>query len=372
MTTSYASAESERPQDSPEQSQQANSAHDCEDCDPALIDRLKCQAEGIKAQAQYNATSQEALGAARTQYDTTRKAYRDKRNEIVLEVQDLRHQIKHLIERIRCCFKQVRVVECLDDAYDKICAQLDECSGSTGGCCVDSDCEFDKDCPEDYRELLRRIADYQAHLERDKACFLSLVGEPAALQTRLDDVKARVAEINTALQGDAATTDLKKWYASARVAQRRLNELWNGFAETKDFIDCLCRALTCWTKAAEAVSVLTGHQAVWDCRKGERDKHCQDLADHTVDEILVEYERICGCESECDNDLDKDKDKGKDEESGGGGHDHDSGCGCGHHHGGGHDHDSGCGCGHHHGGGHDHDSDCGCGHHHYGGSARAM
>jgi hypothetical protein len=110
---------------------------------------------------------------------------------VVLEVQDLRHNIKHLIERIRCLIKQRRVVECLDDAYEKISQQLDEC-GTSGACCAEPDCDFDKDCPEDYRELVRRIADYEAHLEKDKACFNSLVGEPDALTDRVAAYKAEV------------------------------------------------------------------------------------------------------------------------------------------------------------------------------------
>jgi hypothetical protein len=273
---------------------------ECEECDPDLIDELKCHAQGIAAQAAYNATIQPDLETARTQYDTTRKAYREARNGVALEVQDLRHQIKHLIERIRCLIKQRRVVECLDEAYEKICRQLDECP-RPGGCCAGPDCDFDKSCPEDYRELVRRIADYEDHLDKDKACFNSLVGEPAALTARVAAYKADVDAVSAALQADPATTDLKQVYASALVAQRHLKLVWYGFAETRDFIDCLCRALTCWTKAADAVSVLKGGQAIKDCHRDAHAKHCQDLADHTVDEILVEYEHICGhdrCEDE--------------------------------------------------------------------------
>ena len=89
----------------------------CEDCDPSLIDGFKCRAEGIAKQAEYNAVSQPELQAARTQYDVTRKAYRAQRNSVAIEVADLRHQIKHLIERIRCQIKQERVVVCLDEAF---------------------------------------------------------------------------------------------------------------------------------------------------------------------------------------------------------------------------------------------------------------
>jgi hypothetical protein len=312
--STYESADSDRREDQAEQEYRERpdghgKTSDCEECDPDLIDELKCHAQGIAAQAAYNATSQPDLETARTQYDTTRKAYREARSGVVLEVQDLRHNIKHLIERIRCLIKQRRVVECLDEAYEKICRQLDEC-GTPGGCCADRDCDFDKDCPEDYRELVRRIADYEAHLEKDKACFNSLVGEPAALTARVAAYKAEVDAVIAALQADPAATDLKQVYASALVAQRHLKFVWYGFPETKDFIDCLCRALTCWTKAADAISVLTGCQAIKDCHRDARAKHCQELADNTVDEILVEYEHICGhdrCEDEDNGDSSEDE-----------------------------------------------------------------
>ena len=279
----------------PEHPSGGRSSSRCDECDPGLIDELKCEAQGIAARAAYNAEIQPDLETARGQYDTTRKAYREARSGAALQVQDLRHQIKHLIERIRCLIKQERVVECIDEAYEIICAQLEEC-GTAGGCCADPDCDFDKTCPEEYRELVRRIADYEAHLDKDKACFNSLVGEPAALTARVAAYKTDVDNVSAALQADPATTDLKRVYASALVAQKHLRAVWNGFPETRDFIDCLCRALTCWTKAADAVSVLMGIKAVKDCHRDARAAHCEKLADSTVDEILLEYERICGHE----------------------------------------------------------------------------
>ena len=199
MTTN-APDELDPPAEQPDTSGDTSTEHGCEDCDPSLIDGLKCRAEGIAAQAEYNAASQPELQTARTQYDVTRKAYRAQRNSVALEVQDMRHQVKHLIERVRCLIKQERVVICLDEAFETICEQLDRC-GTSGGCCADEDCEFDKSCPSDYRELVRRIADYQAHLDRDKACFASLVGEPAALAARVAAVKAEIDAINTAPAG---------------------------------------------------------------------------------------------------------------------------------------------------------------------------
>jgi hypothetical protein len=323
---------------------------DCPDCDPDLIDDLKCQAEGIAAQAAYNAASQPELQTASADYATARSAYRTARAEARPEVQDLRHQVKQLVERIRCQIKQDRVVECLDRAYRHICRQLEKC-GDAGGCCSTEDCDFDKTCPAGYDELVSRIAEYQAHLERDQACFTALVGEPAALTARVTAVKAEIGAVNADLGGDPATIDLKKVYVASLVAQRHLTMVWNGFTHTKDYLDCLCRALTCWTKASDAVSILTGCKAVKDCRKAARRKHCEDLATKTVEEILMEYERLCGtepCEKPDDSDDCDDQDHDGDDHDHHDDHDKDEECGCNHghshqrsHHHHSHKHDSG-------------------------------
>ncbi len=314
----------------------------CEDCDPDLIDDLACQAEGIAAQAAYNAQSQPELQQAGTDYATARSAYRAARTAATLEVQDLRHQTKQLIERIRCQIKQDDVADCLDRAYRHIRCQLDEC-GTGGECCAAEDCDVDKTCPEDYDELAGRIGEYEGRLLREKECFATLIAEPEALTARVAAVKAEIDAINADLGADPATVDIKKVYVSALVAQRHLDQVWNGFAQTKDYMDCLCRALTCWTKLSDAVSVLTGCKAVKDCHLQARRKRCEDLAAKTVEEVLLEYERLCGNDS-CDDDTqDDDSDD----------HDHD------------HDHDDDCGCdhGHEHRRSHHHHS-----HHHKGGA----
>ncbi len=304
-----------------DQDDECRPPQECEDCDPGLIDDLACQSEGVAAQAAYNAEQQPVLKQASVDYATARGAYRAARSAATLEVQDLRHQVKQLIERIRCQIKQDEVVDCLDRAFRCVCRELDAC-GSGGGCCTTAECEVDKTCPDDYDELVSRIVEYEARVVREQACFTSLVAEPQALTDRVAAAKAEVDAINAELGGDPATVDVKKLYVSALVAQRHLGEIWNGFPQTQDYIDCLCRTLTCWTKTIDAVSVLTGCRAVADCKDRVRRTHCEDLATKTVEEVLLEYERLCGSES-CDDDDDC-----PDEEQ-----DDDCGCGDRHEHG---------------------------------------
>jgi hypothetical protein len=260
-------------------------------CDPSSIDELRCRASGVAAQAAYNATYQNDLVAAQKDYDTARKAYREARHEAALAVQDMKHQIKHLLERIKCLIEQDRVVRCLDDAYTEVSGQLDCCEGPTG-CCVE-DVEYDADPPKRYSKLVRRIERYQREVDRAKACFATLVAEPAALKQRVADAKAAIDKVNAALAEDPAKVDLKRVYAQALVAQRAVSRIWNGFADTTAFVDCLCRALTSWSTGAEAVSVLTGAKAVQECIREAAKAWCDALRANPVDEILAGYDRLC-------------------------------------------------------------------------------
>jgi hypothetical protein len=326
---------------------------ECADCDPDLIDELACQIEGIQAQATYNSKTQADLKTASDTYVTTRRDYRTARAAAATDVQDLRHRVKKYAHSIRCQITQPRVVECLDRAFERTCHRLEEC-GIPGGCCSTDDCDYDKSSPDSYAELVSRIAHYQGRLDREKACFNALVAEATALPQRVADAKTEIDAIEAALKGEPATLDLKRQYAAALVAERHLkwDMIWFGFRHTQDYIDCLCRALTCWTKANDAISVLTGYKAVMDCQEKAREKCCDDLRTKTVDEILLEYERICcsdrgkdddgesGDDSDDDNDNDNDNDSDSDGD--------DSPCRCGHHH----EHTRG-----HHRHAHSHDND---------------
>jgi hypothetical protein len=270
-------------------------------CDPHLIDEVACKASGVAAQAAYNATYQPLLDKAKVDYDATRKDYRAKRHDAMLQVQDMRHQIKHLIERIRCQIEQKRVWRCLDEAFCEIVEEL-ECCDTSDGCCAE-ECEFDVECAEalDCQLVEKLIVDYQRQTDNAKDCFNRLVGEPAALEKRVAAAKDAIAKINAALGDDPAKTDLKRVYAQAIVAKREIDRIWGGFDQTHDFVDCLCRALTCWTKGCAAVSVLTGVKAVCDCHDKAGTARCEHLKSNTVDEVLAMYDKLCPQRETCDD-----------------------------------------------------------------------
>jgi hypothetical protein len=332
------------------------SSPECPDCDPDLFDDHKCRREGIKAQADYNDTAGPVLEQAAKDYETARKAYRDKRMEIDKEVKDLGEEIGQLIDRIKCLIKDDGVIDCLDKAYRCVVRKLKDCKHD-GGCCSTGPCDYDGTCPEDdkhhvdYNELVRKISDYERRLKEEKDCFDLLKGEPDALKGRLDKVQAEIEAVKATLGGDQDKVDLKKLYVDALVARRHLALLWNGFDSVQAYIDCLCRSLTCWIKASEALSALQCCLAVEDCKKRTREEYCQRLNDDTAVEILLAYERICGCRDGGGDDGGDDGggDDGGGDDGGGEGNDDgddDPECGCDHghqhrrsHHHHGHDHD---------------------------------
>ncbi|WP_412543343.1 hypothetical protein R8Z50_12950 [Longispora sp. K20-0274] len=289
----------------------------CGDCRPHLIDCLTCRAKAIEKQAAYNATVQPELLAARADYDTARTAYRAKRREVELTVQDMRHESKRLIDRIRCLIKQDSVIRCLDRAWCQVAEELDACSGPPG-CCADAldsdydtgdvswECDPDADEGEvmsdaDYEALRARITAYENRAERARQCFLALVKEPEELGKRVVAVRAELDAINAALAADSPATDLRHLYAQALVARRHLRLIWNGFPETRDYSDCLCRALTCWTTGVAAISVLVGKQAFEECRRDARAARCEKLRTETAEAILAAYDKLCP-QKDCDGD----------------------------------------------------------------------
>lgn len=292
---------------------------ECAECDTTLIDQLKCEAEGVAAEAAYNSEYQGELTAAQVKFNEIRNKYRTTRTEVALDVHDMHHQAKRLVDRIRCLIKQKRVVECLDEAWCDVKETL-KCCPQEGGCCVKpAACTFpipEKSTPCDSSaetELKQLITKYTEQATAAKACFSTLSGEPEALAQRVRDRQAELADIVSKLGGDPATTDLKRLYASALVLKYRLSNIWNGFQESKNFIDCLCEALTCWSKGAAAVAVLKNRLAVLQCEKKAEADRCATIKKQTVDEILTEYEKRC-CPDPCSSADDCHDDDGNDDD----------------------------------------------------------
>lgn len=80
-------------------------------CDPtSSIDERKCRDAGLAKRLEYTTGPSAELAAAQENYEKARKAYREKRHEAVSQVQAMKQDLKHVIERIKCLIEQNRVV----------------------------------------------------------------------------------------------------------------------------------------------------------------------------------------------------------------------------------------------------------------------
>jgi predicted nuclease with TOPRIM domain len=306
------------------------------------VDDLSAVAAGDKAKTDYNDTVATELATARTDYEATRKAYRTARHDVKKDVEDLRNQLKNLVERIGCQISK-RNRKCLKDAFDDVLEQL-KCCRDEESCC-DKVCKFplpadiDKLPTLPVEELSALITKYEAAITEAKDCFDKLKKEPEALQTRVANLKTKLEEINNMLTGDAAALDLNKAYAEALVAQWKIANIWGIFKQVQQFVDCLCHALTCWTDGVHAVYILKGAEAIAKYNQTAKQKYCEKLRKETVDQVLAGYDKRCAKKEPDDKpddyddyDDDDDDDPDDDDDDDHDDDDHDYDCGCHHHH----------------------------------------
>jgi hypothetical protein len=261
------------------------------DCDPDDLDRLTCEAKGVKARADYTAEHQADADKRRTAFEGARKAYSDASTAAAADVKQIRHQLHRILEQLRCQLPD-DVEHCLDRSWEEVYERLERC-GMPRGCCIADDCEFDTRCDDvSTEELHARQAEIERRVEAAEKCFDDLIKEPAALTARVAKLKQDVDALATAA-ADPATPDPRNAYATALWARQRLRDIWLGFENANAYHECLCSGLICSLRGRKALAVLAGELAVRQCRYDERDKRCQWLRDHVVDEILAVSLRIC-------------------------------------------------------------------------------
>ena len=244
-------------------------------------------------------------------------------------------------------------VERIERAFGRIVERLNRC-GHERGCCCDEDCDFDdevRDCDPD--DVPGRLAVIERRTKEAAECFWSLIGEytvvsaparrlrsrqrccrpgcrcpcrpqlqsptaaarplrrgPASSAPRLPPPRqlrpplplAASASAGQGLQDEIeaiskaaaeGSWDPPKLYAAVLVARRHLKDVWRGFVNVNEYMDCLCRALTCMIKGHAAIGELTRQDAVDQCFRESWKAGCKYLEDNTVDEVLAEYLRVC-------------------------------------------------------------------------------
>lgn len=286
----------------------------CRECDPRLLDHLKCQAKGIKAQSDYNDATLKQLDDDRTAYDDAQSAYNKARKDAKPVVERLRLTLDGLIDQLDCLVQNSRKIAWLNEAYGKVESELRRCYPCEGCTVDDDDCDFDDEvesCRDDDLETL----------------IARITLRTAAAQTAFNDLKAEATEIpnrKTKLQDDVdkveadmkvAGADFIALYAAALVARGDLKAIYRGFENVNDYMDCLCRALMCVLTGHEAIGRLKGKQAVRQCHEDRRKERCERLKTQTAEEVIVEYLKLKrryhrqqeGAEHEQDRDRGQDR-----------------------------------------------------------------
>jgi hypothetical protein len=126
----------------------------------------------------------------------------------------------------------------------------------------------------------------------------------AALPARVKSLRAEIEAFSK-----AAADEPTMLYAALLVARRHLDNVWRGFENVNEYMDCLCRALTCMIKGHAAIGELTRQAAVNECQRDCWKAGCIYLGEHTAAEVLAEYLRIWA-----EDDRDRHRDRGRDDD----------------------------------------------------------
>jgi hypothetical protein len=262
------------------------------ECDPDDLNEMSCAATGVAAQAAYIASVQTKLDTARTQYKGARKAYSEAREAAEPLVAASKKKLKKLIEQLFCLINDTSVTGKLEQAYDVVAHELEEC-GDQSGCYCRLDCDdFDemRHCPP--ADVAARIADIEQRTKIAEDCFNDLIQEPTKLAERVTARQAEITEIETKIAQSPEPAALKRLYAAALVARGRLMAVWRGFADVNAYIDCLCQTLTCLLRGHTAIADLKRRLAEQQCKKDAHDADCKHKRENTADEVIAAYLKL--------------------------------------------------------------------------------
>jgi hypothetical protein len=319
----------------------------CGSCDSESIEIL-CQAEGIRARAQYDETNKDAPSPQ--QYEATRLAYGQSRYTVGPRLEQLGAKLADSMHEIRCRIDDRDKIDCLERAWSRLSKRLRRCR--VRGCCVEN-YSFEPELFECGVDQLKcQIARFEYVTWRADTCFQRLALEPTLLVQRVDDVTAEISAIYLALHpdqapaglatpkpaasvtlgaaGDAANaegdqtasggaadttagttgakagaaggsgpetppapvpTDLIHLYAMGLVAEYHLDDIWWGYGDGDAFVECLCRAMKVSMAGHRALAALYGEVRVREARWEERNNCCRRLKENSTSEIITGYVR---------------------------------------------------------------------------------
>jgi hypothetical protein len=212
-------------------------------CDPKLLDRLKCKAEGVQAQADYAKAQADGLKKARDDYEQARIDYRAAREKAKPTAKDLGKQLEKVLDQLRCLIDDRDTVRCLDEAFDYVQYEIQDKCGDPGFQVPDCDFSDLADCDDDdVTTTITRIVD---RIAAAKKVFDDLVAEPKKLAERAQSLKKEVDDIVAAMASDSRSVNFEELYVKARVAEVHHAALWRGIDSGHEYVELLCAALLC-------------------------------------------------------------------------------------------------------------------------------
>jgi hypothetical protein len=274
-----------------------------------------------KRQAEVAEESTKALEGYQTKFESARGAYTKVRADAKADVDAAGTKLDEIKETLKCVLGNDER-KCLRESLDTVTAAIEECAGTSTGCCA-GECDYPS-APtegETTSSLAGLIDQYRQAAVRNKACFESLMDLLVSIPPAIVDLKSAVAQLALDVRADGPK-DLVRLYARYLVLRSRLDgdKLFGGFASINAYVDCLCHAMQCSYAAWQAVIELEGRKARLDCEERARKAECDRKQKDILEDILCEYEK-------CKPQPSKPPAE------------HDPDCGCGHHHDHDHDHD---------------------------------
>ncbi|MEU4560111.1 hypothetical protein AB0F72_17145 [Actinoplanes sp. NPDC023936] len=248
-------------------------------CDTSGIDKLKCENEGVKAEAAERAASAIPLENRHKAFEAARTAYRTERTAAKTSVDALTTRLKDLLDTIECKVRADRR-PAIKSAFDEVLACIRECS-ETADDGVPEDCGFTGE-----QWTTDRIAGLRARVEKVEKHFdEKLATEPEALKGRVTAVTKLVDDLAKAK--DVEPQDWERLYVQALEADWRLKTVYRPFDDANKYQDDLCRGLTCSLEGRGLLAKLVADKTFEDCQASARRTRCDDLRKNLVSETIA-------------------------------------------------------------------------------------
>jgi chromosome segregation ATPase len=265
----------------------------CADCDLEEIDSLTCTARKIERQAAVTTESLEVLKPRQEKFEAAKEAYTKAWNTAKADVDAATKKLEQLRKDIGCRLS-AEAKECLEKQWEKVKAEIAACGGAKPGC-REFDCTFDDTVKEGETQasLAGRIQVLRQQGAELAAYFDVLIERQTELPEAAADAKTKVETLASEAAADTEDKETLKLYARAIVLQWVLASVWAGFATIQDYLDCLCKTLTCLLKAWKAIVNLEGEKAERKCKEEAEEKRCKALRDDPVEVLLARYAEHC-------------------------------------------------------------------------------